>query len=246
MLLVVATGLMLGRNLFSGGPREGSGGNDIYYAYPTAFSPAPLTFAVWGPIFIGLIAFTVYQALPSQRHDPRLDRLGVPMLLALLANAASPFPAIGYSNLLILAMLLTLVWAYRILLALGPQDRWFRSLVRLPIVMFLTWIGVATVLNTCQWLTSLGLAITPPVASTLVLTTAVAGAVVVALNHEPAIAAVLAWAYLGILAARPDRLAIIAAVATGCLVLVAGLVLSTLSGRGRGLRSVTSPGPGAL
>jgi translocator protein len=40
------------------------------------FVPAGYVFSIWGLIYLGLIAFTVYQALPSQRENPRLRRIG--------------------------------------------------------------------------------------------------------------------------------------------------------------------------
>lgn len=40
------------------------------------FYPADLTFAVWLPIFVLLGAFAVYQALPAQRDNPVITRMG--------------------------------------------------------------------------------------------------------------------------------------------------------------------------
>src|SRR5690606_14819412 len=42
------------------------------YADRTFFLPANYVFSVWGVIYIGMIAFAIFQALPSQRENPRL------------------------------------------------------------------------------------------------------------------------------------------------------------------------------
>jgi len=43
---------------------------------PTLVVPADYAFTVWGPIFALSLAYTVYQALPGQRQNPLLRRVG--------------------------------------------------------------------------------------------------------------------------------------------------------------------------
>ncbi|MEM6430337.1 MAG: hypothetical protein AAF708_13935 [Deinococcota bacterium] len=42
---------------------------------------------IWLPMLLAVAAFTVYQALPAKRHDPRLDVLGLPMTMAFVSGA---------------------------------------------------------------------------------------------------------------------------------------------------------------
>ena len=46
----------------------------------TLIDPAPYAFGVWGVIFAANVVFAVYQAAPSQRFDPLLDRVAVPFV----------------------------------------------------------------------------------------------------------------------------------------------------------------------
>ncbi len=50
--------------------------------------PANYAFAIWGLIYIGLVAFGIYQLQPSQRENPRLQRSGYLLVLACIAQCA--------------------------------------------------------------------------------------------------------------------------------------------------------------
>ena len=52
--------------------------------YFTLFTPAGYVFAIWGVIYLGMLAYMVYQALPSQRTNPRLRAIGWWYVLATL------------------------------------------------------------------------------------------------------------------------------------------------------------------
>ena len=43
---------------------------EISAKYPSLFTPAGFTFSIWGVIYLGLMIFVIYQALPSQRDLP--------------------------------------------------------------------------------------------------------------------------------------------------------------------------------
>src|SRR5512139_1923756 len=69
-------------------PLNGQNTGAISDRFQVLFVPAGYVFAIWGLIYIGLIAFGVYQALPSQRENPRLRRVGYLFALSCLANIA--------------------------------------------------------------------------------------------------------------------------------------------------------------
>lgn len=81
--------------------------------YHTLITPAGYAFSIWGLIFLGLLAFAVYQALPSQRSNPRLRAVGWLVVLNAFCNAIwSPLfnnEQIGLALLVILVMLVSLV-----------------------------------------------------------------------------------------------------------------------------------------
>jgi benzodiazapine receptor len=58
--------------------------SDTFHVY---FVPAGYVFAIWGLIYIGLLAYAVYQALPSQKENPRLQATGWWVVLGGLANS---------------------------------------------------------------------------------------------------------------------------------------------------------------
>ena len=52
------------------------------------FVPAGYVFSIWGLIYLGLIAYAIFQALPAQRENPRLRSIGGLFLLSSVANIA--------------------------------------------------------------------------------------------------------------------------------------------------------------
>lgn len=57
-------------------PINGLGTRAISESLHVYFVPAGYVFATWGIIYIGQIAYAVYQTLPSQKDNPRLQATG--------------------------------------------------------------------------------------------------------------------------------------------------------------------------
>ena len=53
-------------------PLNGLNTGEISDQFLVLFVPAGYVFSIWGLIYIGLIAYAIFQALPSQRENPRL------------------------------------------------------------------------------------------------------------------------------------------------------------------------------
>jgi hypothetical protein len=53
-------------------PLNGLNTGQISDRFQVYFVPAGHMFSIWGLIYLGLIAFAIFQALPSQRENPRL------------------------------------------------------------------------------------------------------------------------------------------------------------------------------
>ena len=229
MTLLAATVLTLVVNYLSNAlPLFGNSNAEVSDRLPNAFTPAGLTFTVWGPIFLGLLVFAVYQALPAQR-GARLDRLFWPFLLGNLLNVAwlLAFQSlnIGLSVVIMLALLAVLVRLYLSVRSLPPQgaERWT---LQLPVSLYLAWISVATIANITAFLVSAGvtqsfLGIAGPVWSALLLVVAAAiGVFFLWRFRDYAFAAVLLWAFYGVYVARPEVSTVVLGVAVA-----AGLVL---------------------
>jgi hypothetical protein len=225
--------VMLWTNLAGGGGSpEGNREPGMYTAFPTAFSPAPYTFAVWAPIFLGCIALAVYQAMPAMRHDPRFGLLGWLVAAAFLLTALTAYTPIGVSNVVITALLAALVLAYRQAARAEPQTAAFVWCVRLPLAIFTAWCTVATILNACQWAVSQGWPVGPVPAAALIGLAAAVGVAVVVQQREVAFGLVLMWAFWGIVAARPEASVVVGAAAAATLALVGAAAYAWWGGSG--------------
>ncbi|MDL2344010.1 TspO/MBR family protein [Deinococcus sp. MIMF12] len=231
LTLLAVTVLTLVMNYLSNAlPLFGNSNADVSDALPNAFTPAGLTFAIWGVIFLGLLVFAVYQALPAQR-GPRLDHLFWPFLLSNLLNVswllAFQSLNIGPSVLVMLALLGSLIWLYLRVRGLPPQGAEDLTLM-LPTSLYLGWISVATIANVTAWLVSEGVTSglaglgAPAWSAALVLIAAGLGAFFLVRFRDFAYAAVLLWAFYGVYAARPDVTAVVLGVAVGAVLVVLG------------------------
>lgn len=188
-------------------PLNGRTTASISDQFPTLFVPAGYVFAIWGVIYLGWIAFAVYQALPAQRVHSRLQRIGWLFGLANLANAAWLFAwhyeQVFLSVLIMLALLLLLGTIYRRLdigrARVAARERWF---VDLPFSLYLGWISVATIANVSVWLYSYrwdGWGLRPEFWAIVMLGVALGVGLVMALARaEVVFLLVLAWAFVGI------------------------------------------------
>jgi len=86
VLAVVATIVVNG--LANVLPLNGQTTGEISDRFQVYFVPAGYVFSIWGLIYLGLIAFAIYQALPAQRENPRLCRVGYLFAASCLANVA--------------------------------------------------------------------------------------------------------------------------------------------------------------
>jgi benzodiazapine receptor len=116
------------------------------------FVPAGYVFSIWGLIYIGLIAYAVFQALPAQRDNPRLRKIGYPFLIGCLANIGWLFlwhyQQFPLTLIFMLVLLATLIVSY-LGLEIGKTQvaRAETWAVRVPFSVYLGWITVATIAN---------------------------------------------------------------------------------------------------
>ena len=116
------------------------------------FVPAGYVFAIWGIIYIGLLAFGIYQALPSQRENPRLRSLGYWFALSCLANSVWIFfwhyLLFPLTLIAMLTLLVSLIVIYqRLRIGQAPVSAVERWTVNVPFSVYLGWITVATIAN---------------------------------------------------------------------------------------------------
>ncbi|MEO1163539.1 MAG: hypothetical protein AAFV98_07150 [Chloroflexota bacterium] len=193
-----------------------------YYLYPTDFSPAPLTFLIWAPIFLGMLGLAVYQALPRNRQDKRFDKIALPIIIVSILNAVVNYVPITLSVIVVSFLLASLAWAFVTIVQL-PSDRLFYSFVRVPVGIFFGWITIATILNVCQWLVSVGwdggIVSSAIWVAILVIIASGIGSFVITRYREIAFGVVLIWGFLGILLSDLSQISVLIAVVVCSLLL---------------------------
>ena len=188
-------------------PLNGQNTGEISDRFQVYFVPAGYVFAIWFLIFVGWIAFAVFQFLPAQKESPRLRSLGYWFALSGVFNAAWLFcwhyNQFGLSVLVMLILLGLLITSYLKLNVGRTQvsggEKWA---VDVPFSVYLGWISVATVANITSWLYSInwnGFGIAPQVWAVIMLGVASLLGLLMALSRKDSgYLFVFAWAFAGI------------------------------------------------
>jgi benzodiazapine receptor len=188
-------------------PLNGQNTGAISDKFLVYFVPAGYVFAIWGIIYIALIAFGVYQALPSQRENPRLARIGWLFALSCLANSAWIFlwhyEYFPLTVAVMLTLLLSLIAIYvRLDIGRTPVttiEKWF---IDIPFSIYLGWISVATIANITDLLYYWkwdGMGIDPQVWAVILLVAATLISLAMTLTRRDiAYLIVIIWAFAGI------------------------------------------------
>jgi benzodiazapine receptor len=206
--VVVALIVMIAVNVLSNAlPFNGMTAGEISDSFDVYFVPAGYVFSIWSLIYLGLIAYAIFQFLPAQRENPRLRQTGWWFVLSSAANSIwLVFWHYGYFALSVVTMLTLLSSLIIIYLRLGvsqqnvsPGERW---LVHLPFSVYLGWITVATIANITTFLDYVnwnGFGIAPEIWAIimLVVATVVAG-LMAYFRQDIAYLLVLIWAFVGI------------------------------------------------
>ena len=123
--------------------------------------PAPYAFAIWGPIYIGLIVFPVYQLLVNRGNHPAWVELRGWYAANAVANglwlAAASFDWQWVSVGIIVFMLVSLFRINQLLRAIessGAEINYW--LERFVFSIYFAWVTLATVLNVASALTFYG------------------------------------------------------------------------------------------
>lgn len=206
LAIVGALGVNIGSNLRPiNGLNIGDLSNTLFAEVQVI--PANYAFAIWGLIYLGLIALGIYQLFPAQYR--RLEFRTISYLLILACTAQMIWVLVFLSRwfwlsvVAMLGILLPLIGIY-LSLEIGKRrvsrsDRW---LMQIPISVYLGWITVATVVNVASALYSQGwngwgLAGAGWTAILVVISGAIAAAVALQ-RQDPAFVLVIMWALVAI------------------------------------------------
>lgn len=244
VVAVIAT--IVANGLANALPLNGQTTGEISDRFQVYFVPAGYVFSIWGLIYLGLILFAVYQALPGQRDNLRLSRIGYLFALSCVANIAwlflwhyEQFPL----TLVAMLSLLVLLMAIYVRLGIGrvaaPTSE--RGFVHLPFSIYLGWVTVATIANATSVLDYLnwgGWGISAEVWTVIMLIAGAGIASVVSLTRgDVAYMLVIMWAFAGIAIKHVDTpvVAVAAWVMTAVVALM--LAVGTILNRRRSSRT---------
>lgn len=225
-------------------PLNGRGTGEISDSFNVIFVPAGYVFSIWGVIYLGLLAYSIYHSLPSQRTNPLLRKTGWLVALSSIFNGAWIFFwHYGQYTLTIFIMLGLLVTLAAIYLRLNIGKTRFSALekwtISIPFSTYFGWITVATIANATALLSYLGFTgggISGEAWTIILLAVGVIIAGIIAFTRSDiAYLLVLVWAFIGISIRWVDLpiINITAAVAAGLV--FALLVLSRIPGLRRKL-----------
>ena len=172
-------------------------------------TPASYAFAIWGLIYLALIAYGFYQAKPAQRRSPTIRRANRWLIVACLVQMGwivlFTLQQFWLSVVAMLGILIPLVLADQSVWQRPKADRSYRRYARIPLSLYTAWISVATVINVASalyasgWdgglLGSIGWTVV------MVLVSAAIAGVVIWTYGDLAFLGVFLWAY-GAIAAR--------------------------------------------
>jgi hypothetical protein len=205
ILTILATLIVNG--LANALPINGLNTGQISDRFQVYFVPAGYVFSIWGVIYLGLIAFAIFQALPSQRNNPRLRATGWWISLGGLANTIWIFlwhyQQFPLTLIAMLVLLTTLIVTY-LRLGIGRTtvpvaETWA---ARLPFSIYLGWITVATVANATSLLDYLkwdGFGVAPEIWMGIVLAAVLVIALLMIITRrDVAYTLVILWALAGI------------------------------------------------
>lgn len=194
-------------------PINGQNTGQISNLYPSLFTPAAVTFSVWGLIYLSLLLYTIYQTglvgKKSQNYTRAVQETGGLFILTCLANTA--WILCWHYNLMVqsvgvmLLLLATLILIYlRLRKSIGTGrtlgEKW---LISIPFSFYLAWISVATIANITALLVSIkweGWGLSPQVYTIAVIVVATLITIVVQRKYRDiAYSLVVIWALAGIL-----------------------------------------------
>jgi hypothetical protein len=217
-------------------PINGQTTAEISNRLPILFVPANYVFSIWGLIYTLLLGFGIYQALPAQRDNALVRRIGYWFIISCVANITwilmFHYNQFALSMVAMLVLLGSLITIYRRIRAeRGPRTLGERIWVYGAFSVYLGWITVATIANAAyvlfdaQWN---GFGIADTVWTVLLLL--VAGGLtsyILLTRRDLAYAAVILWALVGIVIKQ----AAIAPVAVAAGAMIAVIVVAAIVSR---------------
>ena len=235
--LVMIFGTLFGFGLIGTRVEESSGGS--LAADATLLSPAVRAFSIWSVIYLGLIAYVVWQWLPANTGSPRARRIGWLSALSMALNGTwllvTQVGALWLSVVVILVLALTLGELVRRLGTSRDAPIAERVVLDGAFGLYLGWVAVATLANVTSALVASGVDPGLEIAEYWAVGVLALGAVLGVLlarvlGGRLAVAGAMAWGLYWIaigrlfVEPRSDLTGVAAAIAAAVVLTAAGLV----------------------
>jgi len=210
LTLVSFTAMIIVNALANILPLNGLTTGEVAALYPNLFTPAAITFSIWGLIYLLLACYIIFQLDIKRKEDPAkaplFSKVRLLFCLSCLANILWIFSwhyrLIALSMLFMLILLFCLIYIVTLLnkMDLTTKERIF---VKLPFSIYFGWITVATIANATVLFVSLGwVAFGIPATIWTIIILAVGlfiGMLTTLKNRDIAYALTVMWAYSGII-----------------------------------------------
>ena len=144
-----------------GGTRTQDTQDGALSAEGSYLAPAGPAFSIWSVIYLGLIGYAIWQALPSQRASERQRAIGWWVAVTIVLNGlwlvASQFLTIEWTVIVIVLLLVALCITFRIsVMTRIPRAGFIDALLIDGVTgLHLGWVTLATVANIAAWLTGI-------------------------------------------------------------------------------------------
>jgi hypothetical protein len=231
-LVVVATiATVIFNVLASTGRIGGTTPKAISDAYPTILTPADYAFSIWGLIYLGLAAFSVFQLLPD--NSRRFRPVRSLYILSCVLNCAWIYFFL-YNQIAICLIVIAMLWAILLLIKVKSagcatvRETW---MMQAPIGLYFGWVTAAMIINAMVFLKFLDspAASSTVLGSALILTAALSAVIVRLRLWNFFYPLAVAWALTAIAVRQSGNTAIVAAAAIGvvvCLITTGSFVVN--------------------
>lgn len=214
-------------------PINGQGTGEISDRFSIYFVPAGYVFSIWGLIYIGILGFMIYQALPAQLENRLIRKISPAYWISSFVNIAWIFlwhyEYFTFTLPVMITLLASLLYIYiqisKARSDLTVSQKWF---VKFPFSIYLGWISVATIANVSQVLFFLGWGgwgIPPTVWAVIMLIIASGLGILMNWREKDALyVLVLVWAFVGIAVSQAETSMVAITALTAAIVLVFAIV----------------------
>lgn len=233
ILMVISFLVMVVVNVLANSlPINGFTTGEISDRFPILFVPAGYVFSIWGLIYLGLLAFSIYILTPQGRKDEKIDGIAWWFVAANLFNTAWillwHYLQFTLTLIPIIGLLISLLAIY-LKLGIGLVKRSLLEsiAVAVPFGIYLGWATVAVVANITQVLYNLGWTGGPLSEATwtviMLIVASIIGLLMIFTRREVAYPLVLTWAFTGIWVKQGDTPSV------AYTALIAGILLGVIA-----------------